>query len=504
MSASPGVGKVGRNTAFNMLRSVVGAAVAFATGVVVARALGPADTGIFALVTWIALAATIVFAHGLGMTLNKLVAQRDAETESAEIGGIVAFGIKLQVLVAALGGVALALSAGVLANAFQTPGSRGLFALAALLAAAHALIEVFSAPINALERQGLLVPLKTIWVVALLIAATVVLYVVDGGLDALVIAQVIVGGLVAALHFAVLRRLVSFGDRSPVTAAMRRKIVLSSLPLTVSSALGLVVFTRSAVFILGYFSTSENVAFYSIAYAMADALQLMVPTALAFAMMPTISRALANRDLDFARRAWEGQLRMTMLAITPVAVGGAVLSDPFINVFYGSAFGQAALPLSVLLVSAGMRALALCATWVLVGSDREKLVVLIFAVCAAVNLGLGFALIPRHGVAGALIAEAATQLVFMTASMVLVWKSVGFGIPAAGFLRTAGASIPVLLTSTLVVELVDGDVMTLVLGIFAAPPAYALGLRVSGALSPFEKEYLLQQFTFVRERRSVA
>jgi O-antigen/teichoic acid export membrane protein len=158
----------------------------------------------------------------------------------------------------------------------------------------------------------------------------------------------------------------------------------------------------------------------------------------------------------------------------------------------------------VLLVSAGIRALAFCATWVLVGSDREKLVVLIFAVCAAVNLGLGFALIPSHGVAGALIAEAATQLVFMTASMVVVRKSVGFGIPGAGFLRTAAASIPVLLTSTLVVELVDGDVMTLVLGMFAAPPAYALGLRVSGALSPFEKEYLLQRFAFVRERRSAA
>ena len=163
-----------------MVRSVVTTAVAFASGVIVARGLGPADTGIYALVVWIALATTIVFGHGLALTLNKLVAQQDVESKS-EIGNIVAFGIKLQVLLAALGATALALAAGVLADAFQVPGSEELFVLAALLVAAQALIDLFSAPIIGLERQGLLVPLKTIWVVAQLAAAAFVLYVVDRG-----------------------------------------------------------------------------------------------------------------------------------------------------------------------------------------------------------------------------------------------------------------------------------------------------------------------------------
>ena len=151
----------------------------------------------------------------------------------------------------------------------------------------------------------------------------------------------------------------------------------------------------------------------------------------------------------------KGSCVSPMLAITPVAVGGVVLSSSFIHVFYGSAFGEAALPLSVLLFSAGMSSLALCGTWVLVGSDRERLVVLIYAVCAAVNLGLGFALIPSEDVAGALIAQSATQLVFVIGTMFLVWKTLGFGIPAAGFLRIAAASIPVLLTSVLVVDAVE-------------------------------------------------
>jgi O-antigen/teichoic acid export membrane protein len=504
VTTSERVGRVGRNTAFNIVRSVVTTAVAFVSGVVVARGLGPADAGIWALVIWIALATSVVVGHGLALTLTKLVAQQDADTGSAEIGSIVAFGTKLQVLLAALGASALALAAGVLADAFQVPGSEELFVLAAFLVACQAFIDLSSAPITGLERQGLLLPLKTILVVAQLAASAFVLYVLDAGLTALVAAQVVIFGLVAVLHFAVLRRVVTFRGRSSVSPAMRRRIVRSTVALTASTTLGLVVTTRLSVALLGYFATSEDVAFYSIAYSIADALQLIVPTALALAVMPSISRALGDRELRFARRAYEGQLRLTMLAITPVAFGGAVLSSAFIHVFYGSAFAEAALPLSVLLFAAGMKTLALCATWVLVGSDRERLVLLVYALCAAVNLGLGFALIPSAGIAGALFAETTTQLVFMTASIVLVWKTVGFGIPATGFLRIAAASVPVLVTSVLAVELVDGDLMALVLGILLAPPAYALGLRLSGALSPFEKEYLLRRVAFLREPRSLA
>ncbi len=127
----------------------------------------------------------------------------------------------------------------------------------------------------------------------------------------------------------------------------------------------------------------------------------------------------------------------------PVAVAGSLLSAPVIRVFYGDDFSDAAFPLAVLLVAAGMRMLGHCANWVLVSNDDERLVVAIYGVCATVSLGLGFALIPKYGIDGALVAEACTQFAFMSTSMALVWRKVGFGVPAAGFLRIAVATIPV-------------------------------------------------------------
>jgi O-antigen/teichoic acid export membrane protein len=247
--------------------------------------------------------------------------------------------------------------------------------------------------------------------------------VLDRGLRGLIAAQVVVWPLIAMLHFGVMARVVGLRRTVHISAETRRRMIRSTITLTASSTLGLVVFTRSAVFMLGYFATTSDVAYYSIAFAMAEALQVALPLALAFAVMPNISRAFADGDIEFARRVYEGQLRLTALMVAPVAVAGAVLSHAVILVFYGDAFEEASGALAVLLFAAGLRSLAFCATWVLVGSDRERLVVWIYAGAVVVNIGLGLALIPSFGVAGAVGAEAATQLFLAAAAVTVVQRT---------------------------------------------------------------------------------
>jgi len=498
MSDKARVRRIGRNAGFNVVRSIIGVVVAFATGIVIARNLGPTQTGIYALAVWVAVATTIVFSDGLTHAITKYVAQYDVRTQREEIGRIVRFGIRAQLVVAVIGACALALASGLLADAFNTPDAQSLFAIAALLVVSGALIQTFSAPINALERQGLLLPLKTIWVIAHLLVTAVVLVILDAGLDALLIAQVVVWVLLAGLHFAVLSRVVSIRATTAISPSSRRRIIRTATALTVSGTLGLVVLTRSEVFMLAYFSSASDVAFYSIAYAMSDALQLVLPAALIFAVSPSISRAFADGDLQFARRAYEGQLRLTALAVTPIAVAGAVLASPVINIFYGSDFGPAAVPLAVLLFAAGAKSLNFCAIWVLVASDRERLVLWITAGGAVANLSLGLVLIPRFGVAGAAVSEALTQFLLTTASILVVWRAVGFVFPTAGFLRIFAANVPVLVAVGLVAKIVDGELMTVVVGIAAVVPAYALSLWITGALSPFEKQYLRERLAPAR------
>ena len=500
MNPSERVGRMGRNALLNALRSVMGAAVAFATGVVIARQLGPADTGVYALVIWVAYATQIVFADGLAHAITKYVAQHDPRTEGPTIGGVVAFAIRTQLLLAAVGATVLVAASGVLADAFDTPDAQELFALAAILFVSHAFIVAFSAPLTGLERQGLLLPLRLTWVVAQLIAATIVLVVLDLGLNALILALLVVWPLVALLHFGVMARVVPLRNRVRISAGTRRSMIRTTVALTASSTLGLVVFTRSAVFMLGYFATTSEVAYYSIAYSVAESLQVALPISLAVAVMPNISRAFADADLDFARRVYQGQLRLTALLVTPVAIAGAVVSDEVIRLFYGDAFQDASGALSVLLFSMGLRSLGFCATWVLVGSDREKLVVWIYAGAVVISIGGGLALIPSFGVAGAVTAEAATQLFLAVAAVAVVWRTVGFAFPVNGFVRILLANVPVLALVALATHLSASDMWKLIFGLAVVVPAYVLGLWAASALSPFEKRYLVERLAWARGR----
>jgi len=490
--------RIGRNTLVVGLRAVFGAAFGFATGVVIARGLGPDETGVYTLVVWTGIAASIMFCDGLNVTILKFVAQRDVRGERDMIGRIVGFGIRAQVGIVSLGTLLLVLLSGVMADAFNVPGSRELFVVGAAVFAFTSLTSTFAAPLFGVQRPGWLLPLTIVQGLALVSTAAVVLGVLDAGLEELIVVQAIVGLFIAALHLLVLAKVVPIRWTASVPREMKRRMARTAIALTLVSTLGLVVFKRSEVFILGYFSASSDVAYYSIAYAISEALQQMLPMALAVAVFPSVARAFATSDLSFARRAYEGQLRLTALAVFPVAVAGAVLSAPAIDVLYGSEFGSAAIPLVALLVSAGVSSLGSCARNVLVGGNHERLVAWLTALGAACSLGLGFALIPSFGLTGAVAAEVTTQFVFATAVFVAAWRTLGFGIPVAGLFRILAANLPVLISVAVVVERLDSDLAELVVGILIVVPTYALGLWVARALSPFERQYFRERLSRLR------
>jgi O-antigen/teichoic acid export membrane protein len=495
VSAEEQVARIGRNTLFNGVRSVIGAAIAFATSVVVARGLGPTELGYYTLAVWTALGATIVLSEGLSVTIVKSVSQHDLRADRPTVLKIVGFGVRTQLAVAFAGAAVLALAAGLLAEAFGIPGGRELFVLAAVWVVFGSFIEVVDAPIFGAERQGLLLPLKTALVAGQLAAAAFVLFVLDAGVTAVLVSQVVVLALSALLHSRVVSRVLGVRSllRLESRGLDRRRLVRTASVLALSSTVGLVVFKRSEVFILGYFSPSSDVAFYSIAYSMADALQLIVPTALAAAIFPSITRAFAARDHAFARRAYESQLRLTALATAPVAVAGSVLSGQVIDVLYGSAYAEAAVPLAILLWSAGVNRLGQCALGALVGAGYERLLALTVAACAVVDLGLALLLIPTYGVGGAVAAEVSTQILLAVATIAVVWRTTGFGFPSAGVVRILAANVPLLVALLLVADLLENGVLEIVVGLALVLPLYGLGLWVARALTVSEKRYLRER-----------
>jgi O-antigen/teichoic acid export membrane protein len=479
------------------MSSLIGAGAGFATSIVIARGLGPTGAGVYTLIIWTAIGATSIVSAGLTFAITKFVAEYDPRTQRETLVEVVGFGLKAQLLLALAGGAALALGSGLLAKAFNIPDAQSLFALASLVVMLGALTQASAAPIAGLERQALLVPLGALNVLGLLGGAIVVLLVWDAAIRALIVAQIVVGFVVLAVHFGVLSRLLEIRIRGRIPTPLKRRIASYAASMTVMSTLGLVVWQRFEVFILGYFRPSSDVAFYSIAYAMAEALQQILPAALSAALFPSLSRAFAQRDHEYAGRAYQSALRYTTMVVTPVAVTGTLLSAPAIHILYGSEFAEAVLPLAILLFSAGVQRLTYSSIAILLASDHDRLMVWFTAASAVVNAGLAVALIPSFGVVGATIAATVTQFVAGGVAHQIVRWTVGFGFPTAAVVRVVVANIPVLCAVGLVVYLVSGDLATLIAGIAVVAPAYAFGLSVARALEPFEREALNKRFRSV-------
>jgi O-antigen/teichoic acid export membrane protein len=482
--------RIARNTVFNALTAGIGASAGFATSIIIARGLGPADTGVYTLIIWTAIATTTFVSNGLAFSIMKFVAQYDVRTRRETVVSVIGFGLRAQVALALAGGLALAAASGLLAGAFGIPEAQALFALTALIVVFNALGETMTAPILGLERQGLLVPIYAVHGLAMLAGAVVVMDVLDAGIKALIAVQIVVWFGSLALRLRVLSRIVEIRWSAEISAPLRRRIATYGASMTVTLTLGLIVWQRSEVFILGLFRDSSEVAYYSIAYAMSDALQAILPVALTTAIFPSISRALAGRDSEFARRAYENSLRLTTMAVLPVAVAGAVLSAPAIDVLYGNEFDDAAVPFAILLFSAGAQRVGHSSTLIVLGSDRERLIMWFTAAWAVVNIGLGLWLIPPLGVTGATAANAATQFSAVVVGHLIVRRTAGFGLPAAALLRIVAANLPVLVATALVVRVVDNDLATLGAGVAVVPLAYAFGLWITGAVGPLERQYL--------------
>jgi len=159
-----------------------------------------------------------------------------------------------------------------------------------------------------------------------------------GGLAALLLVQLAVGLVVLALHYLALRPALDGPARGSLGATLRSRVFSYGAAVTGLSALDLIVWQRSEVVFLGIFRDAREVAFYSIAFALAEAVQQVVPSAVGNALFPNLSRAFEVGDRRFLERAYDDSIRFLALVTAPVAVAGSVLAAPAVGIVYGEAF----------------------------------------------------------------------------------------------------------------------------------------------------------------------
>jgi O-antigen/teichoic acid export membrane protein len=143
----------------------------------------------------------------------------------------------------------------------------------------------------------------------------------------------------------------------------------------------------------------RTVAIYSYATTLAVVLTTL-PLGIEAIFMPVISRLVGKGSMDDIRSAAATAQRWTLLLTIPLAIVMMVFSGDILSVLYGEAYRPGALSMSLVTFAYLMRSYASVLILTLAAMRLVRLEMKIYAVTAALNVGLNILLIPSFGMAG--------------------------------------------------------------------------------------------------------
>lgn len=212
-------------------------------------------------------------------------------------------------------------------------------------------------------------------------------------------------------------------------------------------ALQLIVNSRIEFLFLGVLSTDQQIAMYSVPFAIVAA-AVMIPTSIIGAGLPGVAESLGAGRLHETKQSLGPAIRITAIAAVILAAGVASVGPPLLLLLYGDQFAEAArlLPLMAVSLIAAPVGEVCFMFWAGVGNFRIPLIGGITA--GLLDVALALALIAPLGAFGAAITNLSAQIVMATLLLILTRRKIGgFSL---GAVRWAGALVMSLIVALLV------------------------------------------------------
>jgi O-antigen/teichoic acid export membrane protein len=261
---------------------------------------------------------------------------------------------------------------------------------------------------------------------------------------------------------------------------LKRRMVKFVLQCVVLMIVGVIVTDRSEVFFLRAFSDWKQLAFYSVAFGIADKL-LTLPRILAAGAGLSLLLETSRRT-ETAKKVFIGSARYLALIVLPLHIGTAALAEPLIRVAYGSPYLPAVPAVIISLILMIPKAFQFLPETLFQATDRQAFLVKWGVISAGVNVALDLALIPFFGALGAAIGNGIAQIFAVTGVWMRATKENEVKIPVSAFLSVAacagGMGIVVLAVSLLRIPTI-----ALAMGLVAGLVSYVLLLRFGKCVS---------------------
>jgi len=243
--------------------------------------------------------------------------------------------------------------------------------------------------------------------------------------------------------------------------------------ITVSRVMRSLIVTFDVI-LLGILATRRDVGLYSAGYRICF-LMSAIAVATHVVYLPAVTRSSLIGPAAL-HEILQRSVALTATVMLPLVAGAVVLAGPVLGLLFGDTFVAGSPALRLVALSVALFALHGTTRSIFVAHHQTRLEAAIFAVAAAVNIGLNFLLIPTFGIVGAAFATLMAEALIFAACVVWLAR-IGAQYPVMPLLRPAAASLLMAAALTRFVQTVP--VLAL---IFGGAMLYLLLMVASGAI----------------------
>jgi O-antigen/teichoic acid export membrane protein len=452
-----------RGTLWGLTGSLLPQAYLLVSSIVTARLLGVDEMGQLTFITFAASTLGTLLTLGFPDAVTRFTAEAIGSGRPNDVAGLYRWMLRFGAVV----GMAASVIIWIVALAGGQP--RAAWFLAGISSASLVLHQAPSVLLIGTRRwrDSVIVGTST-GLVALGVRIAVLLG--GGGIVGVIAVEAAFGIVNVVLTSRLARRAVDEVAPAPhYDHALIMRMVRFAFVASIGVVITWIVFRRSEVFFLQYFSTPDQVAIYSIPFTLV-ATMLFLPQAVTYALRPTFA-TLYGAGHDSRVRAGFGRSVRMVTTFAIVATAYALLVGPaVVTLLYGSDFAASGVVLRILLLSFPIVPMMTLSTAVLAGLGRQWFATGVLAVAAVVNLTLDFFLIRAFDATGAAIGNSSAQIVASLPLVFYAGRVVG-GLDLGGLvlIRTSIVS-----TAALLLGLAALHVLPVVIGLLASTIVFAV------------------------------
>ncbi|WP_266182505.1 oligosaccharide flippase family protein [Dyella humicola] len=421
----------------------------------VARALGPADFGRYAFTVWLCRWLIICSNHALTTSSMKFIAEADGAGRE-DIASHVASGLnRVQHVSLCLVLVAFALISFIVKPVEWRVflGPMIVLSIVAVSARANYAMRVaISKGQEHFEPEAIATVLSGVLTVALVIAATVV----HADLLAFIAIYAVSSLSLNLINRIAYRRYCLPIVPGPIPAEMsvrlRRHLWLTATLVMLTSIKGGTI----EMFMLNTFSTTTAVGFFAIASTLTRGAVELFSVGLTATLLPYMAKAFGQKGQEYAARFLSEATRFYWAAGLAIAGLGLVTTSGLVTLMYGHKYTEAIPSIITILVLAGALLFVNGIVAFQAVVDRQDDRIRLSGGALIVNIVLGIVLIPRFGLAGAVLAYSGTRISELILAVYYLRRVTSEGIPWSPMLRLLAVGALATAVAMLVLELVPG------------------------------------------------